>query len=238
MNLNWLELFGTLASVVVAISLMMRNIKWLRILNTAGSLFFMAYGVLIAALPVAILNGFIVVINIYFLVKMHRTRDRFDLIERNIFESPYVELFLKFYQADIQRYQPGFAPKPGEGWQADLVLRDMMPVSLIIYRPLDEATVEIGLDYAVPTYRDYQNARYYFNRITERIAAGRSLTLVQKSCVPEHQKYLQRLGFQLDPGAVAAAGSAQAAAAAGGKVDVYRKVLRPSAAGKATASRA
>ncbi|HAW86947.1 MAG: hypothetical protein A2087_06545 [Spirochaetes bacterium GWD1_61_31] len=224
MIINWLEVFGTAASIIVAISLMMRNIKRLRILNTVGSLAFTGYGILIGSLPVAVLNGFIVLVNIWFLYRMRATRDRFDLLERAVFESPYVELFLQFYKADIRRYQPEFDPQPGDGWKSDLVLRDMQPVSLIVYRQVDEATLEIGLDYAVPRYRDYQSARYYFHRVAERLAAGRSITLLQHSARPEHQAYLRRLGFVADPVSGVASGSD----AGSNQLLTFRKVLAPS----------
>lgn len=222
MQFNWLEVFGTTASIIVAVSLTMKNIKWLRIINTIGSAFFTVYGIFIVAAPVVVLNAFIVVINIFFLIKMRTTRDRFDLIERTIQQSPYVELFLQFYKDDIARFQPDFAPKPGEDWMADLVLRDMKPVSLIVYRRLDAATLEIGLDYAVPSYRDYQSARYYFDRIAERLSGGGSLTLLQRARMPAHQAYLKRLGFEEAPEAAVSLPGHDPA------VPVYRRLLAPS----------
>jgi uncharacterized membrane protein len=66
------EWVGYLASVVVAISLMMSNIKKLRWWNLAGALLFVAYGLAIEALPVALVNFFIVIIDIYYLVKLYR----------------------------------------------------------------------------------------------------------------------------------------------------------------------
>ncbi len=207
MHINWFEVFGIAASLVVALSLMMKNIKRLRIYNAVGALAFSIYGIMIGSLSVAVLNGFIVLIDIYFLWKLWSTRDRFDLLERDVFDSPYVELFMKFYKADIERYQPGFAPKPGEGWKADLVLREMNPVSLVIFRQLDENTVEIGLDYAVPSHRDYKNAEYYFGKISERMSLGKKIRFVQKSSVAEHTRYLERLGFTSESGSEAPDGS-------------------------------
>ncbi len=70
--INW-EWVGYLASVLVAISLMMANIKKLRWWNLIGSALFVVYGVAIAAYPVALVNLFIVLINIYYLTKIYRT---------------------------------------------------------------------------------------------------------------------------------------------------------------------
>ncbi|MCK7630171.1 hypothetical protein MZ018_00825 [Shewanella sp. JNE10-2] len=66
------EWVGYLASVVVAISLMMSNIKKLRWWNLIGAALFVAYGVAIDAYPVALVNFFIVLIDIYYLVKLYR----------------------------------------------------------------------------------------------------------------------------------------------------------------------
>ncbi|QDF76306.1 MULTISPECIES: YgjV family protein [Shewanella] len=66
------EWVGYLASVVVAISLMMSNIKKLRWWNLFGAALFVAYGLAIDALPVALVNFFIVLIDAYYLVKLYR----------------------------------------------------------------------------------------------------------------------------------------------------------------------
>ncbi|ABV85965.1 YgjV family protein [Shewanella pealeana] len=66
------EWVGYLASVVVAISLMMSNIKKLRWWNLVGAALFVAYGLAIDAIPVALVNFFIVLIDAYYLVKLYK----------------------------------------------------------------------------------------------------------------------------------------------------------------------
>ena len=66
------EWVGYLASAVVAISLMMANIKKLRWWNLIGAALFVAYGLAIGAIPVALVNFFIVLIDIYYLVKLYK----------------------------------------------------------------------------------------------------------------------------------------------------------------------
>ncbi len=65
------EVIGHFASVMVAISLMMKNIVWLRCLNFVGCSLFVAYGLAIDATPVASMNAFVACINIYYLAKMY-----------------------------------------------------------------------------------------------------------------------------------------------------------------------
>ena len=69
------EWVGYLASVVVAISLMMSNIKKLRWWNLIGAALFVAYAVAIGAYPVALVKFFIVLIDTYYLVKLYREAD-------------------------------------------------------------------------------------------------------------------------------------------------------------------
>lgn len=76
-----LEGLGYLASVLIAISLMMRSIVRLRRINLVGSACFTVYGILIAAYPVAALNFAIALINVYFLWKMSRTKEAFAVVE-------------------------------------------------------------------------------------------------------------------------------------------------------------
>ena len=64
------EWLGYGASFMVAISLMMKNVFKLRILNGVGALLFVISGVMISAWPVAGMNLFIVGINIYYLWQM------------------------------------------------------------------------------------------------------------------------------------------------------------------------
>ena len=64
------EWFGFAASVVVAYSLMLKDMLKLRIWNLIGALMFAIYGGLIDAMPVLVLNAFIVVAYIYYIVKI------------------------------------------------------------------------------------------------------------------------------------------------------------------------
>lgn len=72
LELNWLELYGYLGSALIAISLMMSDIRKLRWINLVGAGSFASYGLLINAWPVAILNGFIVLIDVVHLWQLSR----------------------------------------------------------------------------------------------------------------------------------------------------------------------
>lgn len=74
MEASTIEIIGYFASVMVAISLMMKDIIWLRCLNFVGCSLFVVYGIYISAWPVAGMNAFVACINIYHLIKMYRTK--------------------------------------------------------------------------------------------------------------------------------------------------------------------
>jgi len=64
------EWVGYLASIVLIISFMMKNVYTLRIVNSIGALIFVIYGIMLAiSWPIIITNGFILALNIYYLTK-------------------------------------------------------------------------------------------------------------------------------------------------------------------------
>jgi hypothetical protein len=62
------EYIGYLASGLVLISFLMKDIFVLRIVNTIGCLVFIIYGSMIDSLPVIITNAAIVLVNLYYLI--------------------------------------------------------------------------------------------------------------------------------------------------------------------------
>jgi hypothetical protein len=72
--MDMVEILGYAASIMVAISLTMKDIVRLRVLNFIGCGLFSAYGLMIDAWPVVATNSFIACVNIYFLVKMQNEK--------------------------------------------------------------------------------------------------------------------------------------------------------------------
>jgi len=72
MDMNMVEILGYAASIMVAISLTMKDIIKLRILNFVGCALFTTYGLMIGSWPVVLTNSFIACVNIYFLAKMQQ----------------------------------------------------------------------------------------------------------------------------------------------------------------------
>ncbi len=76
MNFSYTEIIGYIASFTVLISFLMKNIKTLRIINTIGCSFFVAYGILLNnSIPIIFTNTAIIGINVYYLSKMKNKLD-------------------------------------------------------------------------------------------------------------------------------------------------------------------
>ncbi len=69
------EWIGYLASVILMISFLMKNINTLRIINSIGAVVFIVYGFMLAtSWPVIITNAFILGVNLYYLTKFYRQK--------------------------------------------------------------------------------------------------------------------------------------------------------------------
>jgi len=190
-----IEYFGTAASVIVAVSLTQKNIKKLRILNGIGAVAFAIYGLMIKAWPVFGLNAFIAVIDVYYLVEMKRRKDYFELMKiEHPADSTYLKNFIDFYIDDIRKFMPEFDPEIIQSASVVFVLRDMMPVSLVIYSEFDDK-VEVFADYALPAYRDMQNSKYFFEKLTATFDEKKKV-YITKPGSGLHNKYLQTMGFE------------------------------------------
>ena len=73
-SVDYIEYVGYLASIIIAISLMMTSIIRLRIINSIGCFLFVVYGIYVGVYPVAIANGVIIIINIYNLYKLYKIK--------------------------------------------------------------------------------------------------------------------------------------------------------------------
>ena len=74
-----IEIIGYMASILVAISITIKGGFYFRILNLAGAICFVIYGLFIGSLPVAIINLYGAGINIFYIVReklMKKSQDK------------------------------------------------------------------------------------------------------------------------------------------------------------------
>lgn len=193
MNINVVELIGYLGSILVAVSLMMRSLLRLRIINLFGALFFTVYGILLGAYPVAFLNGLIVCIDLYYLLQMWRQQDFFTFLEVSP-KSEYLRAFVDFHKDDIAKIIPSYTNKIEEDLLCFFILRNMMPAGLFIAKVQGEEA-QIQLDYVIPNYRDFQVARFIFEENAAFFIQRGIRRFVSEGGSPIHQTYLEKMEF-------------------------------------------
>ena len=193
MNINTVELIGYLGSILVAISLTMRSLLRLRLINLIGALFFTLYGILLGAYPVAFLNGLIVLIDLYYLFQMWRQKDFFTFLEV-LPKSKYMQAFVDFYKDDILEIIPMYTHNTDEDLLCFFILRNMMPAGLFVAK-VQEEEAHIQLDYVIPNYRDFQVARFIFEENAAFFLQRGIRRFVSDGGSPIHRTYLEKMGF-------------------------------------------
>ncbi|MDR2901236.1 MAG: YgjV family protein [Treponema sp.] len=203
--MNWdvfVEIFGIAASIILAFSMMLKNVKWLRFVNLAGSLCFAVYGFWLGSISIVLLNLFTSGVNIFYLVGMMKKSkhpDTFDILFVNPQDDEYARRFILFYADDIKKFFPAFNPDLENGTLAGaeccFILRETIPVSIFAYRKGSNGENLILLDYSIPAYRDLKNARFFFDSALKRIAKSGDIFNADAE-VPAHARYLKRIGFE------------------------------------------
>jgi hypothetical protein len=191
---NSVEWFGYAASVVVAVSLLMSSLIRLRWINMAGALMFTAYGLMIRAYPVALLNFAIAVINVYYLTRIYRRQDQFKVVPAGA-DSALLAEFLRDQEPGIRRFFPGFVAASAAPEVAFFTLRNAHVAGAILSRRLTSDTLLLTLDYVIPDYRDFKVGQFVF---TQGAAAFRALGVTRVASEPhsaEHRAYLLKMGF-------------------------------------------
>jgi len=221
------ELAGYIASVLVAVSLVMASFLLLRILNLLGAIFFVIYGLLLGSIPIILTNAFIVAINIYYLLRMLRpSLSGFEYVSIGKERRRQVEEFVQKNKKDIQSFFPDFSLETLD-WIYDgggfvyLALRDLAIQGIALCAPVpDPDSVDnrdlsqlfrqihedlfpaesliLPVDYVVKRYRGMGLT----NRLHERIEAHRTLG-VRYILAPVlkkawvHRRFLLRHGYRL-----------------------------------------
>ncbi len=73
-SIDLVEVVGYFAMTFLVLSFIPKQILRIRVINLIGCLFFVAYGIMKEAPPVAISNGFVAIIQMYHLITMWKTK--------------------------------------------------------------------------------------------------------------------------------------------------------------------
>jgi hypothetical protein len=192
------EFYGLFAALVIAGSFVFKNVKPLRVVNLIGSLLFVGYGLYVKSYLLTLLYIFTAGINIYYLITLRFQSLNFDILRLSAAQDEFAAHFFKTHGDDIRRFFPSLDTDPKTGPLAScdccFVLRETLPTSVVAFR-WEKGEIQILLDYAIPAYRDFKNARFFFQQISTLIAIPGTV-LNARGEVPAHTSYLRRIGFE------------------------------------------
>ncbi len=199
-ELSIVEAVGYVASALVVVSLAMTSVVRLRTISLAGSVVFVAYGVLIGSVPLVVTNSAIAVLNLWFLrseLGLHR-----DLGVTVVpHDSPFLADFVHFHLADIRRFQD-VVEVPSDGFPPEtfaLVLnRDGLPAGVVVGRRDDDRLV-VQIDHVLRAYRDSRLGSWLYGAGAAVFRDHGFRTIVATPGTgPDgevHRQYLERVGF-------------------------------------------
>jgi len=195
-------IIGYVASVLLALSLLVNNDLKFRWLNMFGCLSFIIYGILITAFPIILTNSILLLINAYYLIKTYSTKENFDLLEFTPGDK-IITKFLQFYSKDIESYFPAYKLSGNDNDIRFVTLRDMVIANIFVAELSAEGVAYVKINYTVPKYRDYKVGTFIFQK-ENSFLLGKGITKVVYNIVTnkEHAAFLKKMGFKKQDGAM------------------------------------
>lgn len=185
-----IEAIGYLGSFLVLVSFLMVSVFKLRVVNSIGSIIFTAYAFIIHSYPTAIMNICLVLINIYYLIKMSRSSEKeYDFVKTDTNDS-LLQYSLSKYGDDIRKCFPGISMNFSQANCSYVVCHDGKPAGIMIGKK-DNNDVELLLDYSIPEYRDFSIGKFLFSMLR----AEGIRTVIYRGSDENHKAYLSKTGF-------------------------------------------
>lgn len=194
-----LEWIGYGASLIIALSMTISSIVRFRIINLIGAGLFSAYGFMIGSVPVGVMNGFIVAVDVYFIILFFSKKEFFEILEVSSADR-YLLKFLKFHRGDICKFYPDFSHTPNDNTMQYFILRNMAVAGILITDKQDDKTLKVILDYVIPEMRDFKIGSFAYLNLHEKFVGSGYQRLIAEKTTPVHVKYLRRMGFNESAG--------------------------------------
>ncbi len=191
-----LEIVGYVGSFLVVISMLMSSIVKLRVINTIGSVISGVYAVICGALPLALMNLCLIIINVVNLVRLLGRKMPYELVEGDA-EDSLVRVFQNYYLEDIKTFFPAFDGAGAGDNAAFVTCCQGTPVGLLLGKRQGEV-LDLTVDYTTPAYRDCSAGRYLHEALPK--SGVRTLRFTQ-TLSEQHRAYLEKMGYTLQDGA-------------------------------------
>ncbi|MFQ3218030.1 MAG: N-acetylglutamate synthase-like GNAT family acetyltransferase [Paraglaciecola sp.] len=196
MNLSAVEVFGYCASAIIAYSLTRDSIVKLRWFNLFGASSFCIYGIIIQAYPVAILNGFIALTNIFFLRRILFNAQRQFSILAVSRPSNYVDFFLDYHREEIKHLFPRFLKVAAAPTRDYYFLTERTEVVGMLSGYQQQGGIfVVDFDFVIPAYRDCRLGHFtlgHDQQLAKQFGYQHVIALADSY---EHENYLTAIGF-------------------------------------------
>lgn len=187
--------FGYLASLCLIIALLVNNDLKFRWFNTLGNVCFIVYAIILNAIPVLITNVILLCINAYYLIKVYRRQENFDMLEFRGDEK-MAQKFLQFYQKDIAGYFPSFKAGDLQNNFNFVVTRDLVIANMFSATVSATGDATVVLNYTLQKYRDYKVGTYIFEKEKDFLIANGVKRIVYTTVSNKsHREFLTVMGF-------------------------------------------
>jgi hypothetical protein len=187
---------GYIASLLLAISLIVNNELKFRWLNTLGCLSFIVYGIFINALPVILTNSILLLINIFYLFKIYSAKEDFELLDVTP-GNQFIGKFIAFYKKDILDYFPEFTMEQLNTQLSFVVLRDIVVANIFAAHIEEDGNAIVNINYTVPKYRDYKIGMFLFDKEKKYLLSKGVKQIIYKEVHNKnHQAFLKKMGFK------------------------------------------
>ena len=187
--------FGYLASLCLILALIINNDLKFRWFNLMGNIAFIFYAILLMAIPVLLTNLILLVINLFYLVKIYRKKENFDLLEFKGDEK-LSHKFLEFYKKDISAYFPEFKEETLQGNLNFVIIRDLVIANMFSATIAQNGDAFVQLNYTLQKFRDYKVGSYIFEKERDYLLSkGISRIVYQHMDNRNHLAFLKVMGF-------------------------------------------
>lgn len=196
MNEFLTQSFGYVASILLAFSLIVTNDIRFRWLNSLGCLAFIVYGIALSAFPIILTNTLLLGINLYYLIRIYRTTENFDLLEFTQSDI-IIRKFLSFYQKDINNYFPDYSISETGDQLRFVVLRDLVIANIFAAQISPDGTAYVQINYTLEKFRDFKVGKFIFEKENNYLfSKGVKQIAYKKVDNKNHERFLKIIGFE------------------------------------------
>lgn len=165
--MGWVDALGWAGSALLVFSLMQARVLRFRVLNLIACTVLIIFNALIEVWPMLAMNVVLAAINLWFIVKLLRSRHdeaAYEVLE--VAESDaYLQHFLRLEGDQIRATNPTFTGvAPSEGRRAYLVQKGLETVGVVVVDDAGEGTAQVRLDYVTERYRDFTPGEFVYRR--------------------------------------------------------------------------